>query len=153
MFSHVKPSPNSHLRCGILRIFNGDSDFSSPTSPSAAYLWRPGRHLTRNLSKLMRNDDSQTHVLDTHGMSRSHHRHVGRFLDVPRCIGKVSQIFQDFVNIMIFMACHVHQIIIPASIHLPWRRVLRTPSLSTRGSVPSLCKPGFQQACIGGDFD
>ena len=65
-------------------IFDGDSDFSSPTSPSAAYLWRPGRHLTQNWSNMMKNDDSQNHVLDTQGMPGSHQGHARRSLDVVR---------------------------------------------------------------------
>ena len=66
-------------------IFDGDSDFSSPMSPSAAYLWRLGRHLVQNWPKMMKNDDSQTHVLNTQGMSMSHWGHARRSLDVPTC--------------------------------------------------------------------
>ena len=74
-------------------IFDGDSDFSSPTSPSAAYLWRPGRHLTQHWSKMMKNYESHIHVLHTQGMSRSHQGHARRSLDVFKCIWKVFEIF------------------------------------------------------------
>ena len=63
-------------------IFDGDSDFSSPMSPSVAYLWRIGRHLAQNWSKMMKNDDSQNHVLATQGVSRSHQGHSRRPLEV-----------------------------------------------------------------------
>ena len=90
-------------------IFDGDSDFSSPTSPSAAYLWRPGRHLTQNWSKMMKNDDSQNHVLHTQGMSRSHQRLPRGSLEVSKCIRTDFSISQIFMKIMIFTQFHVYQ--------------------------------------------
>ena len=63
-------------------IFDGDTDFSSPTSLGKVHPLRPGRHLTQNWSKMMKNDDSQNHVLHTQGMSRSHQGHSRRSLDV-----------------------------------------------------------------------
>ena len=65
-------------------IFDADSEFSSPMSPSVTCLWRPGRHLTQNWSKMMRNEDPQNHVLTTQGMSRSHQGHARPFPDVVR---------------------------------------------------------------------
>ena len=83
-------------------IFDADAEFSSPMSPSVAYLWRPGRHLTQNWSKMMKNDDSQNHVLDTQGVSWSHQGHPRRSLDVFWCIWHVFEIFHFLVKIMIF---------------------------------------------------
>ena len=116
-------------------IFDGDSNFLSPTSPSAAYLWRPGRHLAQNLSKMMKNDDSQNHVLDTQGMSRSHQGHARRSMDASKCIWKVLEIFHFFVKIMIFKHFHVHQILILALIHVPLEESASHPSPSARGSA------------------
>ena len=112
MFSYVKPSPNSDLRGCTLRIFDDDVDFSSPTSPSAAYLWRVGRHLAQNWSKTMKNDDSQTHVLHTQGMSRSHHGHSRKSPDVYECTWHVHEIFQKFVKLILFTQFHMHHIVI-----------------------------------------
>ena len=83
-------------------IFDADAEFSSPMSPSVAYLWRPGRHLSQNWSRMMKNDDSQNHVLNTQSMSRSHQGHPRRSLDVFKCIWKVFKIFHFLVKLMIF---------------------------------------------------
>ena len=57
---------------------------------------------------MLKNDDSENHVLDIQGMSGSHQGHARRFLEVSKCIWKVSEIFQNLVKIMIFMMVHVH---------------------------------------------
>ena len=89
-------------------IFDGALDFSSPKSPSAAHHGQPGRHLTQNWSNMLRNDDSENHVLGIQGMSRSYQGHARRSLEVSKCIWKVSETFQNFVKIMIFIQFHVH---------------------------------------------
>ena len=84
-------------------IFDGALDFSSPKSPSAAHHRRVGRHLTQNWSEMLRNDDSENHVLCTQRMSMRYQGHARRSLEVSKCIWKVSETFQNFVKIMIFM--------------------------------------------------
>ena len=119
-------------------IFDDDSDFSSPMSPSVAYLWRPGRHLSQNWSKIMKNDDSQNHFLNTQSMSRSHQGHPRRSLDVFKCIWKVFKIFHFLVKIMIFTHHDSRApVMILTQIHVPLAESASKPSPSARGSVPS----------------
>ena len=119
-------------------IFDADAEFSSPMSPSVAYLWRPGRHLSQNWSKMMRNDDSQNHVLNTQSMSRSHQGHPRRSLDVFKCIWKVFKIFHFLVKLMIFTH---HDSRAPVMISRPNScdpgGECFAPPLPHRGSAPS----------------
>ena len=117
---------------GVPQVFDGDSDFSSPTSPLAAYLWRPGRHFVQNWSELLRNGDFETYVLDTHDMSRIFQGHAGRSVDVSKCIWHVLEMFHFFSKSWF----HVHPIMILMSIHVTPEESASHPVFFTEGVPP-----------------